>query len=357
MIIRNLELYDGKQVRQTKLKDHLAYIRGEPETVAKDFNEYKETGIYTWSIVANILKDCANRPTDEFGSLTVKNDNVAIIYQRYEANNNVVYLRSFYNNSWTKWDIEVNKEYVDTGLNERALLHHTHTDNEITGGPTKLSQFENDTKFQNLDQVKALISALVDSAPETLDTLKEVAEALGNDPNFATTIMAEIGKKITPAEVDSKIAAAAYVHPTNHPADMITESDTKKFVAASQIAAWNAKADASNVYTKQEVDNRFNAIGSGFTDVLNIKVPTASWVDNTAYPTIAAGYPYQAAIAVSGMTANDRVTVQPSQAFINLDVLSTMNMSYDGGFYLFAREVPTEEQTIEYIEYRKVATA
>jgi len=36
--------------------------------------------------------------------------------------------------------------------------------------------------------VRALISALVDSSPEALDTLNELAAALGNDPNFATTV-------------------------------------------------------------------------------------------------------------------------------------------------------------------------
>jgi DNA-binding ferritin-like protein len=40
------------------------------------------------------------------------------------------------------------------------------------------------------------IAALVNSAPATLDTLAEIAKALGNDPNFATTILAELGKKL-----------------------------------------------------------------------------------------------------------------------------------------------------------------
>ena len=53
---------------------------------------------------------------------------------------------------------------------------------------TKLSQLENDTKFQTEEQVKQAISDLVDGADDALDTLKELAEALGNDPNFATTI-------------------------------------------------------------------------------------------------------------------------------------------------------------------------
>ena len=39
------------------------------------------------------------------------------------------------------------------------------------------------------------VSGLVGAAPETLDTLNELATALGNDPNFATTVSNQIGKK------------------------------------------------------------------------------------------------------------------------------------------------------------------
>ena len=53
---------------------------------------------------------------------------------------------------------------------------------------TKVSQLENDLKYQTEEEVKQMISDLVDGADDALDTLKELAEALGNDPSFATTI-------------------------------------------------------------------------------------------------------------------------------------------------------------------------
>ena len=49
-------------------------------------------------------------------------------------------------------------------------------------------------------QIEASVAALVDSAPETLNTLNELANALGDDPNFATTITTQLGtlsKQIT----------------------------------------------------------------------------------------------------------------------------------------------------------------
>ncbi len=44
-------------------------------------------------------------------------------------------------------------------------------------------------------KVNAAVSALVDSAPEALDTLNELATALGDDPNFATTVATQIATK------------------------------------------------------------------------------------------------------------------------------------------------------------------
>lgn len=46
------------------------------------------------------------------------------------------------------------------------------------------------------------VSGLVDSAPETLNTLNELAAALGDDPNFATTVATQIGTKVD--KVDGK---------------------------------------------------------------------------------------------------------------------------------------------------------
>lgn len=44
--------------------------------------------------------------------------------------------------------------------------------------------------------VNTKVAGIVNSAPETLDTLNELAAALGNDPNFATTVATQIGTKV-----------------------------------------------------------------------------------------------------------------------------------------------------------------
>ena len=45
--------------------------------------------------------------------------------------------------------------------------------------------------------VDTAVAQIVNSAPETLDTLNELATALGNDPNFATTVATQIGNRVT----------------------------------------------------------------------------------------------------------------------------------------------------------------
>ncbi|WP_198582656.1 tail fiber protein [Escherichia coli] len=60
----------------------------------------------------------------------------------------------------------------------------------LTGTPTAptAAQGTNSTQIANTAYVKAAITALINGAPGTLDTLKEIAAAINNDPNFSTTI-------------------------------------------------------------------------------------------------------------------------------------------------------------------------
>ncbi|MCE9921611.1 phage tail protein, partial [Hafnia paralvei] len=60
----------------------------------------------------------------------------------------------------------------------------------LSGKPTAptAAQTTNDTQLATTAFVKAALAALVASSPAALDTLNELAAALGNDPNFATTM-------------------------------------------------------------------------------------------------------------------------------------------------------------------------
>ena len=104
--------------------------------------------------------------------------------------------------------------------------------------------------------IDILVAELVDSAPDELNTLWELANALGNDPNFATTVLNKIGEKVekvdgkglstndyTTAE-KNKLAGISenannYSHPSSHPASMIT--------GLSPVATSGKYTDLSNI--------------------------------------------------------------------------------------------------------------
>lgn len=75
---------------------------------------------------------------------------------------------------------------------------------EIPTVPTNVSSFTNDAGYQTESDVDNKIAKLVDSAPETLDTLNELATALNNDPNFATSISTELGNKLNKSVYESE---------------------------------------------------------------------------------------------------------------------------------------------------------
>ena len=61
---------------------------------------------------------------------------------------------------------------------------------------TTQSAGDNSTKIATTGYVETAIANLADSAPSTLDTLNELAAALGDDPNFATTVTNNIATKL-----------------------------------------------------------------------------------------------------------------------------------------------------------------
>ena len=71
----------------------------------------------------------------------------------------------------------------------------------------RVSQLQNDAGYQTAQDVEDAINNLIAGAPEALDTLKELAEALADNPNFATDItnkLTELSSKLTQEIADRK---------------------------------------------------------------------------------------------------------------------------------------------------------
>ncbi|WP_105268946.1 prophage tail fiber N-terminal domain-containing protein [Escherichia sp. MOD1-EC6163] len=100
----------------------------------------------------------------------------------------------YYNRYWSTGDgwltgwinLKVNEASLRALIETRAPLNSP----AFTGTPTTPTPPDDAAGLEtaNAAFVRKLLAALVDSSPEALDTLNELAAALGNDPNFATTV-------------------------------------------------------------------------------------------------------------------------------------------------------------------------
>lgn len=148
-----------------------------------------------------------------------------------------------------------------TGHNHDSVyskLGHTHTAAEV--GATTQTYVDNQIKDAK-SYTDTKVAGLVDSAPETLNTLNELAAALGDDPNFATTMATELGKKATKTELNTH--ASSNIH--------ITDAERAK---------WDTHADSAHAPSNAE-RNIIVGIQKNGTDVtvgsnrkVNITVPT-----------------------------------------------------------------------------------
>lgn len=130
---------------------------------------------------------------------------------------------------------------VDIGQASNPSIKYDPTSNdwEVFDGTNSFT-------LQNPDSA---VSALVDSAPETLDTLNELAAALGDDPNFATTTSTALGNRV---RVDINNQGLSSTQKTN------ARTNIGAQVAGSYASA--SHTHDGRYYTETEVDALLKAI-------------------------------------------------------------------------------------------------
>lgn len=118
------------------------------------------------------------------------------------------------NADWSITD-STNKAFIKNKPNLTVYAKKTELENGFTtdsltvSGETSVptpSTANNSKTIANTEFVHGVVSDLVNGAPTALDTLQELASALGNDPNFATTVLNKIGEKEskTDAQIEYK---------------------------------------------------------------------------------------------------------------------------------------------------------
>lgn len=95
---------------------------------------------------------------------------------------------------------------------------------------------ENNSKtIANTEFVHGVISNLVNGAPTALDTLQELATALGNDPNFSTTILNKIGEK--ESKTDAKIEYKKLQDSIDTKQNLLTFDTTPKYGSGNPVTS------------------------------------------------------------------------------------------------------------------------
>ncbi len=156
--------------------------------------------------------------------------------------------------TYTKTEVDAIDTSLTASIDTKADQATTYTKTEVDAIDTSLTA-SIDTKADQATtytktEVDTALAGLVDSAPETLDTLNELASALGDDPDFATSIATSIGTKADQAttysktEVDSGLATKSDVGHTHVEADI---TDLDKYTQAEVDASLALKSDQTVV--------------------------------------------------------------------------------------------------------------
>lgn len=106
---------------------------------------------------------------------------------------------------------DITKSEIEAKLTG-VITSHTHNYETPQNVQSKVDTALNNAKKYADEKVSSLVS----SAPETLDTLQELAKALGNDPNFATTVSNKIGEKADTSYVNTELNKKADVSHGTH---------------------------------------------------------------------------------------------------------------------------------------------
>ncbi|MCS1081802.1 tail fiber protein, partial [Escherichia coli] len=144
-----------------------------------------------------------------------------------------------------------NDPNFSTTINNALALKAPLASPALTGIPTAptAAQGTNNTQIANTAFVKAAITALINGAPGTLDTLKEIAAAINNDPNFSTTINNALALK---APLASPALTGVPTAPTAAQGTNNTQIATTAYVKAAISALVGSSPEALD--TLNELD-------------------------------------------------------------------------------------------------------
>ena len=107
-------------------------------------------------------------------------------------------------------------------------------------------------------------AGLVDAAPHTLDTLNELARALGDDPNFATTVANQIATKIAKSSISTSVASTSKVNVASSSA--VKSAYDKGVLGVNNASTAQEKADSAYILASGKLGSTSKAADSSKLD-------------------------------------------------------------------------------------------
>lgn len=221
-----------------------SYIKNKPDVITYKRLEYKETPSYKKNTIQSLADGLPDDITNIYGYGTLMTfgdyysggcfllyapHNSSFIYKEIYDGESIDGWRNVLDNeNFSNYALPVHgnadtatKATQDASGNNIVNTYARKDDASITNltvtGQTSVptaNQGNSSNAIASTEFVAKSISALVNGAPEQLNTLNELATALGNDSNFSATMTAELGKKANEAEVESTYAKKTDINNT-----------------------------------------------------------------------------------------------------------------------------------------------
>ena len=167
-----------------------------------DLNLVTTSGWYEVKSPLNGVKDVINHKV--FVMAPNQSKSVTQFVFDEDTKTDMMWFRTSSSSTWSEWkEVATADKFVsksgDTITGDLKVTGKI--DGSLAGKPEAPTPTKDggDNQIANVGYVNTQISGLVDSAPDALNTLKELAAALGNDQNFSTTITNALAEKIPKA--------------------------------------------------------------------------------------------------------------------------------------------------------------
>ena len=171
---------------------------------------------------------------------------------------------------------------------------HTHVSTDITDLGTTINT-----------AVSNAVSGLVDSSPETLDTLEKLADALGDDANFASSLTTSLSGKL---DKNTAITGGTATKITYDSKGLVTSGTT---LSATDVPSLEWSKISSGTPTTLSGYGITDAVGSSDSRLSDARTPTAhnqAWSTITTPPTTLSGYGITDAVGSSDSRLSDART-------------------------------------------------